>query len=123
MPGVGPTSVAAVHRGDVRVAHLTEVVGGEGGAIAAAAVEHDLGVEVGNLGFDVALDSAFAEVYGAGQTAARPLALLAHVHEVEVVAALQPVVDGSNVGLGDAGARLVHEAEKAGRVFFHRGKV
>ena len=72
---LGPRPPAAPHRRHPRVPHLLERVGSEGGAIAAAAVEHDGRVVGRDRGLDVAFDHALAEVMrarAAGRGATRP---------------------------------------------------
>ena len=78
-----PLAPPAGHRLHVAVAHLREVLGGERRAEAAAAVEDDLGVGVGDRLLDVALDDALAEVPRALDAACGELALLADVDELE----------------------------------------
>src|SRR5690242_4183935 len=74
-----PPAPPSVHRSDVRVAHFAEIVRRKRRAKAAAAVEDDLGIRVGDLRLDVALDDALAEVLCARQVPLGPLALFAHV--------------------------------------------
>src|ERR1700749_1498937 len=72
-----PSLPAARERVDVGVAHALEVVCGEGGAVAAAAVEYEFGVVIRDGGFDVALDYAAAHVLCAVGVAALPLVVFA----------------------------------------------
>lgn len=67
---------------DVGVAHALEVVCGEGGAVAAAAVEYEFGGVVWDGGLYVALDDAAAHVLRAARVAALPLVVFAHVYEL-----------------------------------------
>src|SRR5215204_5125772 len=93
-----PTAPAAVHRDHVAVAHALEVVRRQRRAEAPAAVEDDFLVRVGDLLLDVALDHALAQVRRAGDVARGPLALLAHVDQLETafpaVEALLHLLDG-----------------------------
>src|SRR5262249_50259919 len=57
-----PAAPSTVHRHDVGVAHLLQVVGAEGGAEAAATVQNDLSVEVRDDTLDVAFDDALTQV-------------------------------------------------------------
>src|SRR5687767_5725444 len=81
-----PGAPAARERVDVGVAHALEVVGRERRAVAAAAVEDQLGRVVRDLALDVALDDAAPDVPGAGGVAALPLVVLAHVDEARALA-------------------------------------
>src|SRR5262249_43495588 len=59
-----PAAPAAIQREHVQVAHLLQVVGGERAAKAAAAIEEDGRVLLGNRVLDVALEDAAADVVG-----------------------------------------------------------
>ena len=59
-----------------------EVVGAEGGAVAAAAVEDQLGVFVGDELFDVAFDDAASHVACALSVALLPFVVFAYVDEL-----------------------------------------
>src|SRR5947209_10754412 len=98
--GVVPCFPAAGHRINVGVAHALEVVGGEGGAVAAAAVEYEFGRVVGDGRLDVALDDAAAHVGGSVRVAALPLVVLAHVYEAR--AGLQAFERLFDINLADA---------------------
>src|SRR5262249_45813295 len=117
---VDPAAEPADHRTDVRVAHALEAVGGERRAIAAPAVDDDVGGGVGDARLDVPLEHALADVLRRGEVAGRPLALLAHVHQVERVAPLEarPHVGGGD--LDDVGPNRGDAREKAGAVLLHR---
>ena len=80
-PGALPALEAARHRGDVRVAHLGEGLGGEQRADAAGAIEDDRGIAVGRGALDLLLDVALGDVEGAGQVALLPLGRLADVDD------------------------------------------
>src|SRR5439155_1129197 len=83
-----PPPPAAVHRDRPAVAHLLERIGGERRAEAAPAVEDDLGLAIRDALLDVALDDALREVPRAAGVALLPLAILAHVDQVEALARL-----------------------------------
>ena len=60
--GFVPGAPTAGEREHVGVAHLLQGIGGERRAVTAAAVEHDLAVELRNGRLDVALEDALAEL-------------------------------------------------------------
>lgn len=102
---------------DVVVAHALEGVCGEGGAVAAAAVEDELGVLVGEVGFDVAFDDAFGEVLRSGGVARFPFVVLADIYEAGGVCGgetLQGLCDGDFV---DAAFGFVNEFQESFGVF------
>jgi hypothetical protein len=76
-----PSFPAAGQGEDVGVAHLLQNVGGEGGAEATPAVQNQFSGFVGDGGFDVAFDDAFAEVQGAGGVGCLPFVVFAYVDE------------------------------------------
>ena len=90
-----------------------EVVAGEGGAVAAAAVEDEFGVFVGELAFDVAFEDAAGEVSGVGGVAVLPFVVFAHVEEVDGVAGGEAGAGLFDVYLADAGTGVCDEPEKA----------
>src|SRR5205814_1571957 len=92
------------------------VVGGERGAEAAAAVENEVSVTVGDILLDVALDDPLAEMARAREMAAPPLLLLAHVDDLDGLAERLHALDVADRHLADAGAGVVDQAEKTGRV-------
>ena len=80
-PGALPGLEAALHRGDVGVAHLGQGLGREQRADAAGAVQDDRGVAVGRGALDLLLDVALGDVVGAGQVALLPFGRLADVDD------------------------------------------
>src|SRR5262245_50381733 len=106
---LAPAAVAAVHGDDVRVAHFLQVVGGEGGAITAAAVQDDRRIQIGDALFDVAFDDSLAQVDGAGKVIAGPLAFFANIDEKKSVAAIHARLDVVDGRLTDALTGLVDE--------------
>src|SRR5688500_15322239 len=108
--GVFPGAPAAGEGVDVGVAHLLEVVGRERGAVAAAAVEDELGGVVGEGRLYVALDDAAPHVPGAERVAALPLVVLAHVDEDR--APFHPPARLFDAHLADARARLPDQFEE-----------
>src|SRR5262249_60443418 len=85
-------------------------------------VEHDLGIRVGDLLLDGALDDALAEVDGAGQVVLGVLALLADVHEVELLAAVEAALDVIDGAFADALLGVLHQLQESrGMVFGHDG--
>lgn len=117
MRGVGvlPGFPASGEGVDVRVAHALEVVGGEGGAVAAAAVEYELGVVVGDGVFDVALYDAAAHVLCAARVAALPLVVFANVYELR--ARLHAFQSARNVYLAHARPGVVDDFQESFGVF------
>src|SRR5262249_8036358 len=85
---LAPAAHAAAHRQHVGVTHLPQVVGSEGRAEAAAAVQDDLGADVGDALLDVAFEDALAEVDRPRQVVPGVLALLADVDKAELLAAI-----------------------------------
>jgi hypothetical protein len=65
----------------MRVAHLPQIVGGQGRAEASTAIQDHLGLRCGDLLLDVALDDAFTEVSGAGDVCRGKLALFANIDD------------------------------------------
>src|SRR5262249_39591255 len=114
-----PRAPAAVHRLDPRVAHPLQVVGGERGAEAAAAVEDEVARLFRHRPLDVPLDDALAEVARAGQVAAAPFLLLADVDQRDGVFRLPHPLDVVNRDLADTPPGVVDEAEEPRRVLHH----
>ena len=81
--GFGPAAPAAIHRNYVCVAHFLEIVGGQGGAETAAAIEDEWGVVVRDRFFDVAGSrvSGASEGWGRLEGGASPAPTTAN-HEV-----------------------------------------
>jgi hypothetical protein len=105
---------------DVGVAHALEVVGGEGGAVAAAAVEDEFCRVVWNLGFDVAFDDAASHVVCAVGVGFVPFVVFADIYTAGGGVggeALLGFFDGEFV---DAGAGVGDELQESGRVFHGR---
>src|ERR1700687_3603659 len=111
---LAPAAPAAVHRCDVGVTHLLQVVGGERRAKAAAAIQDDPGGAVFNGALDVALNDALAEMLCAWQVAVRPFTLFAHVDEMKGLAAVEHGVDVVDADFADPTFCLLDETEKSG---------
>lgn len=92
-----------------------EVVRGEGGAVAAAAVEYEFGVVVRDGALYVALDDAAAHVLGSDGAAALPLVVFAHVYEFR--ARSYSFERGRNVYLADARPGVVDDFQESFCVF------
>src|SRR6202008_69429 len=88
--GVQPALPPAIHRFDVGVTHLLEIVRGERGTEAAAAVKNELGGGIGHALLDVAFDDAFGEMNRTGQMASSPLAFFAHVNQYKFFTGVEP---------------------------------
>src|ERR1700738_3250763 len=84
-----PIPNSAVHRNHILVAHLLQVVGGQSRAEASTAIQHQLGVKRGNPRLDVALDDAFAQMKGPGEMVLGEFAFLPHIHQRELLSAIQ----------------------------------
>src|SRR5262249_10514273 len=81
-----PPAADAAGQGDhIGVTHFWQVVGCQGRAITAAAVEHNRRCRVGDALLDVAFNDALAEVNGAWQMVPGILAFFAYVDQVELV--------------------------------------
>ena len=80
-PLVLPAPEPAGHRHDVGEAELLEGLGGEGGAVAAGAIEDDGLVTVEELGLGLALEVAAGDEHRPRDRALVVLVLLAHVDE------------------------------------------
>lgn len=102
---------------DVVVAHLLKVVGGEGGTVAAAAVEDEGRVFVGVEVFDVAFDDAAREMSCAGGVALLPFVVFAYVDEVKALIGLEASEGFFDGDFVDAGFGVFDELEKACGVF------
>src|SRR2546425_12016901 len=112
----GPAAPTAIHGDHFGVAHLLKIVGGEGGAEAAAAIQHHGRRAVGYALLDITLDDALAEVNGAGQVTACPFAFLAHVHHDHFFAGVEELLPFGTIGFADARLRVLHQFQEAGRV-------
>src|SRR5579864_5994872 len=93
-----PAANAAVHRNDVCVTHLLEIVGGKRGPKTAATIKDHLGVEFWHAGLDVAFDDAFAQVDGAGEMIFGIFAFLADVDQQNFFATIHPGLNCVDVG-------------------------
>src|ERR1017187_3385512 len=80
-PRLLPRFPSAIERNGAGIAHLLQVVGGQRGAVSAAAVEHQPRVLVRHLSFNIALDDSLPQVYRAGRVPGRPFVILAHIHQ------------------------------------------
>ncbi len=89
-PAFLPAAKAAIHRDHVGVAHVLQVLGRQGRAEAAAAIEDDRGVRVGDRLFDIPLDDSLAQMDRAGEMARLPLAVFADVDQVKRLTAVEP---------------------------------
>src|SRR5262249_46213693 len=78
-----PAAEAAGERAHPGVAHRLQGAGGQRRAVAAAAVQDDVGVELRDEALDVALDDALAQVRGAREAAKLPLVVLADIEQVQ----------------------------------------
>ena|SRR5579872_6562937 len=116
-----PVADAAVHRNNIAVAHLLQIVGGEGGAETAAAVENDFGIEVGDFLFNVTLDDAFAEVNRSGKMILGVFAFFADVDKKKFVASVDPLFDLRYVGLAYVTFGVIDDFQKTGRVLLVHG--
>ena len=67
MTGLSPASVAAVHGEDRLVPHPLKILGGERGSKSTAAVENNLGLDVGNDRLNISFYDALAQMQGLGQ--------------------------------------------------------
>src|SRR5262249_54971553 len=83
------------------------------------AVQNDLGVTVRDRLLDVALDDPLREMDGAAGVALLPLAVLAHVDEVEPASRLLTALDLLRSRLLDARLRVGDERQECGRML-HR---
>jgi hypothetical protein len=90
-----------------------EVVAGEGGAVAAAAVEYEFGLFVGDELFDVAFDDAAPEVCGAGGVAGVPFVIFAHVYEARFGVRCEAAARRFHVEFADAGFGVFDESKEA----------
>ena len=90
-----------------------EVVGGEGGAVATAAVEDEFGSLIRVEAFDVAFEDAAGEVLGGGGVTLLLFVVFAHVEEVDGVAGGEAGAGLFDVELADAGPGVGDESEKA----------
>src|SRR5262249_33607122 len=76
-----PGAPAAIERNRIGVAHLLKSVRHQGGSKTAAAIKNQGRRFIGNLGFDVPLNHAFAHVNGALRVALVPFAVLARIDQ------------------------------------------
>src|SRR5690606_32491144 len=90
-----------------------------GRAETATAVQHDLVVVPRDLRLDVPLEDASPDMHRAGQATGGELALLAHIDQVEPVAAIQTLLHGRHVGLLDPRTCLVHDRLETRIVLCH----
>src|SRR5262249_13736329 len=116
VPERAPPPPAPIHRSHPTIAHLLERVGGQRGAVAAAAVEDDVRLERGNGTLDVALDDALGEVRSAADAAPLPLVVLAHVEQVKALAGGEPARHLLAGRLADAASCRLDQPEEARRV-------
>src|SRR5262249_32891758 len=119
---LAPAAHAAVHRQHVGVTHLPQVVGSEGRAEAAAAVQDDLGADVGDALLDVAFEDALAEVDRPRQVVPGVLALLADVDKAELLAAIEAGLDLLDRRFADALPGVLDQLQETrGMVCCHGG--
>src|SRR5947209_3595089 len=114
VPLLAPFPKAAVHRNDVGVAHLLQIVCCERRAKTAAAIKHQLCIEVWEASFNITLDDAFAHVNSPRQVVFGEFALLAHVDESELVSAVHPGFYRIDTIFMNTGFRVVHNFQKTG---------
>src|ERR1700690_246430 len=111
--GFSPAAPAAVHGDYVCVAHFLEIVGGECGAEAAAAIEDYRRVVIGDGFFDVALDYAFAEMDRAGDVAVGPFEIFAGVNEYKFLAGIDALFYFFVVHFLHAALCILHQLQKS----------
>ena len=111
-----PLAPAAVHRDDVGVPHPLQVLGGERGAESPAAIEDDSGGGVGDGALDIALDDALGQVPRPRQMAARELALLARIDQLEALALVEHGLDVIDRHFTNARLRILDDLQKGGAV-------
>src|SRR5438067_1684823 len=80
-PRLIPRPPASVERDGVGVTHLLNGVRGERRSKAAAAIQYQRRVLVGDLVFDIALDYALAQMYGPRGVPVLPLAVFSHIDQ------------------------------------------
>ena len=76
---VSPSANASIHREHVGVAHLLEIVSGQGRAVSAAAVQYERRIQARYTLLDVALDNALAQVNCPGKMIVGVFAVFADV--------------------------------------------
>src|SRR5437764_10728033 len=108
-----PGAHAAVHGDDVGVAHLLQVVGGQGGPEAAAAVKDDGGGTLREQRLDVALEHSAADMAGAGRPIDGELAVLAHIDEMKLLAAVQARLHVGDAAFTDVLPHRLDQGEEA----------
>jgi putative PIN family toxin of toxin-antitoxin system len=115
-PRFGPGAPAAVHRNAIFVAHFLQVIRGEGGAEAAAAIKNQRRGPVRDRRFDVTLNDSLAEVNGPGQVAPRPFIVFADVHQCEFLAGVEPLFHFAETQLLYASFRVIDDSQKSRRM-------
>src|SRR5580704_6198535 len=118
-----PATYAAVHRNHVGISHLLQIVGRQGRAESAAAVQNHFHVQLRNSRLDIALDHTLAKVNRTWKMIFRELALFAHIHEKELVASVHSFLYRVDIGLANSRARVVNYLEKSRRMLVGHKKL
>ena len=113
---MSPLANAAVHREDVCIPHPSQVIGSEGRAKSAAAIEDDGRVDVGNALLNVALDHSLTEMNGPGEMIVLPLVVFANIDEQELLVAVEFLLDIVHGDFADALLRVMDNIQKSLRV-------
>ncbi len=111
-----PTANASIHREYIGVAHLLEIVGGQGRAVSAAAVKHERRIQARYTLLDVTLNDALAQVNCPGKVIVGIFALFPDVNQNELLPAVEACLDIINGGFPDALFGIVDDLQKTGGV-------
>jgi hypothetical protein len=111
-----PVANAAVHRNDVGIAHLLEIVSGKRGTESTAAIENNFRIEIWYFLLNIAFDNAFSQMDCAGEVILGVFALLAHIDQEKFFAVIDFLFYLVDVGFANAGFGVVDDFKKAGRM-------
>ena len=111
-----PGADASIHRADVAVTHLDQVVGRQRRAEPAATVEHQGRLLVRDQGLDVALQHATTDVAGACGVVLGELVVLAHVDELKLLPAIEAILDLADGTLTDILLGFIDQSQETGTV-------
>src|SRR5450755_2253775 len=118
---LAPAPNAAVHGEHVGVSHLLQIVGGQGGAISAAAVEDEWGVQLRYALLDIALDDALAQVDCSRQMILGVFAFFPDIHQNKLVAAVKSGFDIVNAHFPNPLFDIFDDTQKTSRMLMRHG--
>src|SRR5208283_455341 len=107
-----PVANPAVHRDDVSVAHLLQIVGGQRRTESPATVKHNLRIEIRHARLNVTLDDPFAQVNCARQMILGEFAFFPHVYQQKLLTVIDLPLHLLDIRFANSRFGIVHNFQK-----------